>query len=167
MIKVDCKSWYNSLLVSLFPKYFVCKDAPGPEPGPGPAPTGPLVDPNPAIYTQAYMDANGRKEEVGLEEDDKIITRYCAIRGQSGGFWMLSSLGRGHVRRAEGENVGIGEDFVKDGFAMHVKGYVDDEPQQGEIQTMPVSATPKKYIVVEIRKATMGQRLKYLFLRRV
>lgn len=114
--------------------------------------TGDLVDPPNPPYNQAFMDANGRDEEVGLEEHDGIISRYCVIRGQSGGYWMIASLGRGHVTRASDHNVGIASDFEQDGYAYHVKGYTANEPDQDKIFTMPLSQVPDKYVVIECRK---------------
>lgn len=109
-----------------------------------------LVDPNPAKYTQAYMDANQDSEECGIEAEKKIITRFCVIRGTSGGYWMLSSLGMDHVTRAQ-DGTGHYEDFTVNGYSYHIKGYTTVEPQQKEISTMPLG-TSGKYAIAECRK---------------
>ena len=111
---------------------------------------GKLVDPNPAKYTQEYMDQNGSFEECGIEAQMKIVCRFCVIRGESGGFWMLSSLGMDRVRRGP-TGTGVCDDFSIDGYNYHIKGYLDNEPQGNAILTAPVK-TDGKYIVVECRK---------------
>jgi hypothetical protein len=124
---------------------------PTPEPGPQPELTGELVDP-PFADVLGKDPAVDRKEEVGVEEDMKIISRYCVICGKSGGFWMLSSIGKRCVSRGE-SGVGVYRDVTIDNYFYHVKGYVSDEPQQHEIKTIAVSQTPMKYAVIECRLA--------------
>jgi hypothetical protein len=96
------------------------------------------------------MDANGRREEVGIEAELKIISRCCVIRGVSGGFWMLTSLVRDHIGR-DANNNGVLKCFSDSGYRYHVRGYCSDEPQQNAIRASGTSKAGK-YIVVEVRK---------------
>lgn len=116
--------------------------------------TGPLVDPPPK-YNQAYMDQNGSYEECGIEQSRKIICRLCVIRGQSGGYWMLSSLDGGRIKKtANGLEL---QDWTADGYSYHVRGSVCNEPQNSEIATIKPEVAGntglQKYIVLEVRKA--------------
>jgi len=113
--------------------------------------TLPLCDPNPVFYSQAYMDQYGAWEECAIEAQNKIICRFCVIRGSSGGFWMLSSLGLNYVSRAE-NGTGVCKCFNQDGYSYHVKGYCNSEPQQAEVKTVALKSSGK-YIIVECRKA--------------
>jgi hypothetical protein len=111
--------------------------------------TAPLCDPNPSKYTQAYMDKNGSWEECGIEAGKKVVCRYCVIRGDSGGFWMMSSIGMDYVSRANPcKAVCI---LNLDGYNYHVKGYLESEPQGNAIKTATVKDAGK-YVVVECRK---------------
>ena len=112
----------------------------------------PLCDPSSVTYSQGYMDNpdNARFEECGIEAQAKIICRFCVIRGNSGGYWMLSSVGIDHVSR-DANNNGTCKCFTEGNYRYHVKGYCADEPVQSQILTTPLT-THGKYIVVECRK---------------
>lgn len=126
-----------------------------PEPVPAVDLSGPLVDPPNPPYNQAYMDEKGSWEECGIEGGRKIICRLCVIRGESGGFWMLSSLDKNRIRKTP---TGLElQDWTEDGYSYHVRGSVANEPQQREIVTMKPEVAGntglQKYIILEVRKA--------------
>ena len=148
-------TWYQKLF-ELIKKYLEKQPSPSPIPTPQPTPSAgcgcdlskPLCDPNPAKYTQSYMDANGRMEECGIEAELKLICRFCVITLR--GFWMLASLGRNHVYRDASNHAGC-KCFTQDGFRYHIKGYCDNEPRQNEVKTVPLKDAGK-YIIVECRQ---------------
>ena len=156
-------SWLTNLwntIVSWFKKVTPTPSPiPLPIPSPAPAPAGcgcnlslPVCDPDPSKYTQDYMDANGSFEECGIEAQMKIISRFCVVRGNSGGFWMLSSLGMPQVSRAP-DGTGAYKCFTTNGYRYHIKGYVGDEPQQNAVESVTVS-TSGKYAIAEPRQVT-------------
>lgn len=83
---------------------------------------GPLVDPNPAKFTQAYIDANSRYEECSQEEAERIIVRFRVFIPSKNKWWILSSIGRGHVSK-EPEGGGLRcDDFTFEGYHYHIRG---------------------------------------------
>ena len=89
--------------------------------------SAPMVDPNPSKYTSDYVANNASYEECHIEPATGLMVRYCVYRPSVGQWWLLSSLGEGHVRR-DGSNL-IAENFVKDGQTIEVLGFCDYEPQ--------------------------------------
>lgn len=129
----------------------VTNAVPAVTPDPAVDTTGPLVDP--PGYSEPL--ANPDWEEVGIEQSRKIICRLCVIRGQSGGFWMLSSLDKGRIKKtANGLEL---QDWTEGGYSYHVRGSVSSEPQQREILTIKPEVAGntglQKYIILEVRKA--------------
>lgn len=112
--------------------------------------TGELVDP--PGYSEPLKNPDW--EEVGIEQSRKIICRLCVIRGKSGGFWMLSSLDGGRIRKtANGLEL---QDWTADGYTYHVRGSVASKPQQSAIRTLKPEVAGntdlQKYIILEVRK---------------
>lgn len=130
---------------------------------PAPVPvdtTAPLCDPNPAKYTPAYVSGAASYEECHIEPATGLMVRYCVWRPSVGQWWLLSSLGEGHVRR-DGGNL-IAENFVKDGQAIEVLGFCDYEPQvrdrpedirfTAKGNTCPYNGN-RRYIMTVVRQA--------------
>lgn len=89
---------------------------------------GPLQDP--AGYTEASVSANASSEECSIEPHTGLMVRYLVWRPGFGTYWLLSSLGEGHVRR-EGNTL-IAENFTKNGQYIEVVGFLDYEPQAND-----------------------------------
>ncbi|MEI6165916.1 MAG: hypothetical protein WCS52_01860 [bacterium] len=129
---------------------------PVPVPTPPPAPvvvTGDLEDP--AGYTEASVSANAHYEECHIEPSTGLLIRYAVYRPSCRGWWMLSSLGEGHVRLEGSKSNGtlIAENFTKNGQNIEVLGFADYEMHNGD--------TPEN-----IRFITKGNKTPYNHTRR-
>jgi hypothetical protein len=127
-------------------------------PTPPTPPVGVLCDPNPAKYTKEYMKNNGDYEECGLESQKGICARYAVWKGNSGGYWFLSSIAIDRVKVVNKQL--ISEDFTVDGYIYHTIGFSTIDPQGKNVQiTNPPFAGDRctygsyRYILVECRKA--------------
>lgn len=109
--------------------------SPFPTPVPTPAPipvTGDLEDP--AGYTEENVAANAHYEECHIEPATGLMVRYSVYRPSCRNWWMLSSLGEGHVRIEGPKNNGtlIAENFTKNGQTIEVLGFADYEMHKGD-----------------------------------
>lgn len=119
-----------------------------------PEATGVLVDPP---YNQAYMDAKGSWEEVGLEQSKKVIIRCCVWRPTAGDWWMLSTPFMDHVRRV-GDTTVVDPSFVFDGYRYTLRGWLSTEPKPKEANptiTSTAASAPwgTKYTAWNVTKA--------------
>jgi hypothetical protein len=151
-------------LKKYFPQYF---------PTPAPAPVVPVIPvtptpvpvvapvvvsgdlEDPAGYTEASVAANSHYEECHIEPATGLLIRYAVYRPSCRNWWMLSSLGEGHVRLEGSKSNGtlIAENFVKNGQSIEVLGFADYEMHAGD--------TPEN-----IRFIARGNRTPYNHTRR-
>lgn len=125
-------------LIKYFGDYFkkvTPAPTPAPTPNPTPAPvvvTGDLEDP--AGYTEASVAANANFEECHIEPSTGLLIRYAVYRPSCRGWWMLSSLGEGHVKLDGSKSNGtlIAENFSKNGQNIEVLGFADYEMHAGD-----------------------------------
>lgn len=125
--------------------------------------TGPIVDP--LGYTEESVAANSHYEECHIEPATGLLVRYTVWRPSVKGWWMLSSLGEGHVR-LEGDKANgtlVADNFTKNGQAVEVVGFTDYEIHKGETpetvrylakgNRCPYNHT-RRYVVVQCREAS-------------
>ena len=117
----------------------------------------------PEGINQAYMDANANHEECSIEPSTGLMVRYMVwcYNDQKGvwGWWMLSSIGTGHVRR-DGGNLVADTNFEAKGCVFTVRGFIRaHEPQYTEAEpvlTVAGNVTPydgtRQYIMVDCWK---------------
>lgn len=146
--------------------------APVPVPVPTPAPTpdpGPItpsgVRATPPDINQAYMDQNGGSEECSIEPHTGLMIRiavwcYNDVR-RCWGWWLLSSVGEGHIRRIGNDLVFT--DYTKNGYQYVCRGFANYEPQYTEAtprlvatgNTCPYDGS-RRYVIVDCFKAPNG-----------
>jgi hypothetical protein len=88
---------------------------------------GDVVDP--AGYTEASVSATSHFEECGIEPNTGLLIRYAVWRPSVRNWWMLSSLGIGHVKLVGSKSDGmlVAENFIKNGQQIEVLGFTDYE----------------------------------------
>jgi hypothetical protein len=107
----------------------------------------PICDPP---YSKEWLEANARSEEVGVEAEMKIISRFCVKHPSDGKVWFLASVGKQFVKR--GVN-GWGEYkcTTVNGYRYHVLGYQGYDPQGRDGVKNPLDLAGK-YVITEARK---------------
>ena len=90
--------------------------------------SGEVIDP--IGYTAEGVAANAHYEECHIEPSTGLMVRVPVWRPSVGGWWMLSSLFEGQVKRDGAELVC--NNFVKNGMAVEVIGFTDYEIHSNE-----------------------------------
>lgn len=116
--------------------------------------SGPLVD---GPYDAAYMAANANFEECHIEPATGLMVRYAVWIPSQNCFWLQSSIGDGHVKKA-GDYL-VAECHTTKGFRYHVRGFAIGEPHAGESNPALVAAGneckydgSRRYVIAECRK---------------